>query len=47
MVTDSVAVTAMMEDLVLHQYFSWEGQSDFGSRNFHGVEVLCWDFFGL
>ena len=46
-VTDRAAVTVMTTDLVLHQFFSWKRQSGFGSRNCHGVEVLCCDFFGL
>ena len=45
MVADHVAVTVMTADLVLHQFFSWERQSGFGSRNCHGAEVLCCDFF--
>ncbi len=47
MVVDQVAVTVMTADLVLHQFFSWKRQSGFGSRNCHGAEVLCCDFFGL
>ena len=42
---DCIAVTVMMADLVLHQFFSWKRQSGFGSRNCHVAEVLCWDFF--
>ena len=40
-VTDSVAVTLMIADLVLHQYFSGKRQPGFGSGNCHGAEVLC------
>ena len=45
MVADRVVVTAMMADLVLHQFFSWKRQSGFGSRNCHGAEVFFCDVF--
>jgi hypothetical protein len=40
MVGDSVAVTAIMEDLVLHQYFSWTRRCHGGGGNCHSEEVF-------
>jgi hypothetical protein len=40
MVGDSVAVTAIMEDLVLHHYFSWTRQCRGGGGNRHGEELF-------
>jgi hypothetical protein len=40
MVGDSVAMTAMMAYLVLHQYFSWTRRRRGGSGNHHGEEVF-------